>query len=84
MLVDPYYGTAGVSLEVDGLGSFDVDPRDGIAVYSWSFGDNSGVVYGATPTHTYQSAGDYTISLTVTDEHNVSATANTTASNRPN
>lgn len=63
----PYFGTAGAPIEVDGLGSFDVDPGDGINVYVWSFGDNSGVVYGATPTHTYQSAGEYTISFTVTD-----------------
>ena len=34
--------------------------------YSWDMGDNS-TVSGATPTHTYQSHGDYTIELTATN-----------------
>lgn len=37
-----------------------------VASYAWNFGDsNTGT--GATPTHTYGSAGTYTVSLTVTD-----------------
>lgn len=79
----PYYGTAGAAIVTNGLGSFDIDAGDNISVYAWSFGDGSGVFNGPTPAHTYQSAGNYTISLTVTDTHNATATIGTTASIMP-
>jgi YD repeat-containing protein len=65
---------------VNGLGSFDVDPGDGISLFAWSFGDGPGVVYGAMPSHAYQAAGSYQVSLTVTDGQNATSTASTTAS----
>lgn len=39
---------------------------NGITAYAWDFGDG-GTSDEANPTHTYQEAGDYTVSLTVTD-----------------
>jgi hypothetical protein len=76
----PYYGTAGTATSFNGLGSFDVDPGDGISDYAWSFGNNTAVVHGATPSHTYQSAGNYTVTLTVTDRYSTTSVASTTAS----
>ena len=47
-----------------GSGSDDIDGT--ITDYSWVFGDgNSGT--GSTTTHTYETAGEYTVELTVTD-----------------
>ncbi len=42
-------------------------PSSSYAVYSWSFGDDTQDSSLESPTHTYASAGDYTVSLTVTD-----------------
>ena len=75
----PYYGSAGTGMVLNGLKSFDVDAGDGISNYSWSFGDNTAAVTEPVPTHTYQSSGNYTISLTVTDSHSTTATTSTTA-----
>lgn len=38
----------------------------GIASYSWNFGDSSSLVGDSNPTHTYDSAGTYACTLTVT------------------
>jgi PKD repeat protein len=37
--------------------------------YSWDFGDDSPVSTEANPTHTYNNAGKYTVSLTVVNEY---------------
>ncbi|MDJ0807552.1 MAG: PKD domain-containing protein [Gammaproteobacteria bacterium] len=74
----PYNGTAGVALSFDGSGSFDPD-GGAITDYAWDFGDgNTGS--GAQPSHTYASAGTYTVSLVVTDDDGqVSDAAQTSA-----
>ncbi|MEW2359031.1 LamG-like jellyroll fold domain-containing protein [Spirillospora sp. NPDC029432] len=57
----------------DASGSADSDGS--IAGYAWDFGDGQSGT-GATPSHTYAEAGQYTVKLTVTDDDG--ATAETT------
>ncbi|BDD11738.1 hypothetical protein FUAX_41700 (plasmid) [Fulvitalea axinellae] len=52
-----------------------VDSDGTVAGYAWDFGDGNSST-DANPTHTYTIAGDYTVSLTVTD--NEGATASVT------
>ncbi|MBI3265396.1 MAG: PKD domain-containing protein, partial [Acidobacteria bacterium] len=55
--------------------SFDASAsRDDGAItnYSWQFGDGS-AGSGVRPTHQFRSAGDYQVTLTVTDDRNLSA-----------
>jgi PKD repeat protein len=58
-------------------------PSGTITGYSWNFGDGSASGSGVTPTHTYATAGSYSVSLTVTDSNNVSdsVTKSVTVSN---
>ncbi len=72
----PYTGTAGVAVTFDGSGSSDTDGN--IVSYAWNFGDGSSGS-GVSPSHTYAAAGNYTVSLTVTDNDGLSDTATTTA-----
>ena len=55
----PYTGTAGQPISFNGSAS-----TGSITSYVWTFGDG-GSASGATPTHTYTSAGSYTAVLTV-------------------
>jgi len=56
---------SGGGCSFDGSGSS--DPDGTIASYSWDFGDGSDAGSGVSPSHTYTSAGTYTVSLTVKD-----------------
>jgi PKD repeat protein len=59
--------SAGVNdLAVAFDGSASSDPDGSVANYAWSFGDNSSGT-GQKPSHTYATAGTYTVVLTVTD-----------------
>ncbi|TQV84953.1 PKD domain-containing protein [Aliikangiella coralliicola] len=49
----------------DGSGSSDSDGN--IVSYSWNFGDNN-TASGISPSHTFTSAGNYTVTLIVTDD----------------
>jgi PKD repeat protein len=62
---------APVSFTTDGW----ADPNSGgsISTYGWSFGDGF-IAAGATASHTYASAGAYTVTLTVTDSLGVTTT----------
>lgn len=57
---------------VDADGSADADGT--IASYDWAFGDGEAAT-GATAVHTYDTSGDYTITLTVTDNRGRTGTA---------
>jgi len=53
----------GLTLEVDASASTSNHPITG---YHWDFGDGSQLVDGAVMSHTYASAGSYTVALTLT------------------
>jgi PKD repeat protein len=67
----PYEGTMGATVTFDGTGSSDADGE--IVSYDWVFGDGE-TGSGATPTHIYEEAGDYTVELTVTDDTSIAST----------
>ncbi|MGA1840943.1 MAG: PKD domain-containing protein [bacterium] len=70
----PYTATAGIPLTLDGSGSYDIDPGDGISTYQWDL-DNDGVWFDdvdldttdATAEWTFASPGSYAIGLKVWD-----------------
>jgi len=68
----PYTGAAGVAVTLDGSNSFDADGS--IVLYTWDFGDGS-MGAGASPAHTYVTAGLYTVTLTVMDDGALTGTA---------
>ncbi len=55
---------AGQPLAIDGSVSY--DPNNDDLTYAWQFGDGS-TGSGASVTHTYTNAGNYTVTLTVSD-----------------
>jgi PKD repeat protein len=61
-----------MDVAVDGSDSYDADGT--IVLYEWNFGDG-GSATGMTATHTYAVAGDYTITLTVTDNDGLQGVA---------
>ncbi|GAG11623.1 unnamed protein product, partial [marine sediment metagenome] len=65
----PYEGIVGIPIDFHGSASSGTPPYR----YYWSFGDD---VYSATqnPSHTYDEEGDYTVSLRVTDDNDMSDT----------
>lgn len=72
----PYEGEIGAPVQFDGSGSSD---PEGVALeYTWNFGDGT-TGTGATPTHTFDSSGVFSVSLTVSDGQNVSPMDTTTA-----
>jgi YD repeat-containing protein len=71
-----YNGTIAQNVPFHGNNSY--DPDGTIVSYSWNFGDG-GSSSGINPTHAYSANGSYTVTLTVTDNLGVQATAQTTA-----
>jgi PKD repeat protein len=65
-------GTAPLGVTLDGSGSS--DPDGSIVSHVWSFGDGTPDAGGAMVSHTYEAAGDYTATLTVTDNQGATAT----------
>jgi PKD repeat protein len=62
---------AGLACSFDGSTSTDADGT--VSSYAWQFSDGAGS--GVTPTHTFSSAGDYSVTLTVTDNRGVTGTS---------
>lgn len=60
----PPSGTAPLAVSFSSAGSY--DPDGSIAGYSWNFGDG-GSSGAANPSHIYNSVGDFSATLTVTD-----------------
>jgi len=79
---NPTSGAAPLAVSFTGSGS---DPDGTIASYAWSFGDATTSSL-QNPSHTYQSAGNYAATLTVTDNAGATGTASvaiTVGTNRP-
>jgi len=60
----PYSGINGIEVPFDASNSFDLDGS--ISSYSWDFGDGT-TGTGAIVGHAYSTNGNYTVSMTVTD-----------------
>ncbi len=60
------------SVNADASASYDVDTGDTLT-YFWDFGDGT-TSSGVTASHVYSSAGNYTVSLVVTDNKGLSST----------
>lgn len=71
LTANPTSGNFPLTVNFDGSGSYDSDPGDSVVSYTFKFGDGSQPVTQSTPTisHTYNKAGTYGASLTVTDTH---------------
>jgi len=73
--VDAATGTVPMTVTFDASDSFDTE--DGTLTYTWKFGDG-GSAEGQVVSHTFESAGQYVVQLTVTDDQGAKATATTT------
>src|SRR5436189_2103659 len=65
-------GPTGTPITFDGTGSY--DPDGTVVTWSWTFGDTTSGS-GSTVAHTYAIAGDYTVTLTVTDNGGYSSSS---------
>ncbi len=76
--VSPASGTAPLPVTADASGS--TAGSAPITSYTFDFGDGTtvGPQSGATATHTYQSAGSYTVTVTTTDGNNLTSSATKT------
>jgi PKD repeat protein len=86
--VTPSSGNTGTSFNFDASASYDSDPGDFIAKYEWDWSNNGVYDYSssnATATYRYDSIGNYTVKLRVTDNDGAQATTTKTITveNRP-
>jgi chitodextrinase len=70
--------TAGTPVSFNAGASSDPDPGGAITSYSWTFGDRSPSASGVRQTHTYKSAGSYTVTLTVIGRSGLTASTSRT------
>jgi len=78
--LDSTYGGLGQTIKVNSLAFFDggssSDPDGDVLTFSWDFGDgNTGD--GIRPNHFYESVGNFTVTLVVSDNGNLSSTSET-------
>ncbi|WP_189362655.1 malectin domain-containing carbohydrate-binding protein, partial [Algibacter mikhailovii] len=64
-------GPAPLTIAFNSIGSSD---DKGITAYAWNFGDGTPVSNEASPSHIFTAAGNYTVTLTVSDVEGESAT----------
>jgi len=64
----PYIGIVNESIQFTGLAKGGYQPYE----FCWNFGDNN-ISYHQNPTHVYNNAGNYTVTLTVTDDNDTTA-----------
>ena len=67
----------GAAATFDGSGSTDPYPGGSIASYSWTWGDGTPPSSGISPKHTFAAAGNYVVTLTVTDNYGLVSQAST-------
>jgi PKD repeat protein len=74
----PYNALVGEDILFDGAGSTDADGT--VVAWDWDFGDPNDPTpgTGVNPTHAYSEAGNYTVSLVVTDDDGLTSAAVTT------
>ncbi|MBL7771825.1 MAG: PKD domain-containing protein [Chitinophagaceae bacterium] len=72
-VVTPNSGTIPFSSSFDASSSY--DSGGSIIDYTWNFGDGTALQHGVQVNHTFQTAGSLIVSLTVTDNNNVSHTS---------
>jgi PKD repeat protein len=72
LVISPSSGAA--PLDVTASGSTSTDPDGTIASYAWDFGDG-GSGSGVQVQHSFTNPGEYTVTLTVTDDGGKKATA---------
>jgi uncharacterized repeat protein (TIGR01451 family) len=56
-------------VQFDGTASHHTDPERQLVLFEWDFGDGGTASSTQIPTHTYADNGTYTVTLTVTDDH---------------
>ena len=72
----PFYGVVGIDVNFSALYCYDLDGM--ISNYTWNYGDGT-TGSGKTSTHTYSSTGNYSITLTISDDDGNTKTASTFA-----
>ncbi|MBZ0293710.1 MAG: PKD domain-containing protein [Anaerolineae bacterium] len=75
---NPTNGEAPLTVQFDATGS-----TGQIDTYAWDFGDQVGFANGATTQYTYPSAGDYTVTLTVTGPGGTNTAQTTISASAP-
>ena len=69
---DPASGTPPLTVRFEAV-AIDPDGPENRITYEWDFGDDTGGQFGRVVRHTYRSAGEYTATVTATDERGGSA-----------